>query len=126
MFRRETWVWQRLVGWLVGWLVYSWCSHLEHKASVKRFVSLQFLDLTHSVGLLGRVISPSQGRYLIQTQNKHKQTSMPRMRFETTIPAFEIAKTVHALDRATTVIGHGKEKSENTELAEMRFLRSVN
>jgi hypothetical protein len=45
-----------------GWLVYSRCSHLEHRASVKRFVSLQFLNLTHSVGLLGRVISSSQGR----------------------------------------------------------------
>jgi hypothetical protein len=53
-------------------LVYSNCSHLEHRASVKRFVSLQFLNLRHSVGLLGRVISPSQGRYLTQTQNKHR------------------------------------------------------
>jgi hypothetical protein len=44
---------------------------LEHRASVKRFVSLQFLNLRHLVGLLGRVISPSQGRYLTQTQNKH-------------------------------------------------------
>jgi hypothetical protein len=41
------------------------------------FVSLQFLILRHTVGLLGRVISPSQGRYLTQTQNKHKQTSVP-------------------------------------------------
>jgi hypothetical protein len=54
---------------VVGWLVvYSRCSHLEHKASVKRFVSLQFLNLRHSVGHLGRVISPSQGRYLKQTE----------------------------------------------------------
>jgi hypothetical protein len=30
---------------------------------------------------------------------------MPRVGFEPTIPAFERAKTVHALDRATTVIG---------------------
>jgi hypothetical protein len=48
----------------VGWLVYSCCSHLEHSASAKRFVSLQFLKLRHSAGLLERVISPSQGRYL--------------------------------------------------------------
>jgi hypothetical protein len=86
--------------WLVGWFVYSCCSHLEHRASVKRFVSLQFLNLRHSVGLLERVISPSQGRYLTQTQNKHKQTSMPQVRFEPMIPAYERAKTVHALDRA--------------------------
>jgi hypothetical protein len=44
---------------------------LEHKAYVKRFVSLQFLNLGHSVGLLGQVISPSQGCYLTQTLNKH-------------------------------------------------------
>jgi hypothetical protein len=44
---------------------------LEHRASVKRFVALRFLNVGHSVGLLGRVISPSQGRYLTQTQNKH-------------------------------------------------------
>jgi hypothetical protein len=34
-------------------------------------------------------------------QNKRTQTSMPR----STIPAFERAKTFHALDRAATVIG---------------------
>jgi hypothetical protein len=39
------------------------------------------------------------------TQNKRTQTSMPRVRFEPTIPAFERAKTVHALDRAASVIG---------------------
>jgi hypothetical protein len=30
---------------------------------------------------------------------------MPRVGFEPTIPVFEQAKTVHALDRAATVIG---------------------
>jgi hypothetical protein len=30
---------------------------------------------------------------------------MPRVGFENTIPVFEWAKTVHALDRAATVIG---------------------
>jgi hypothetical protein len=43
---------------------YSCCSHFEYRAYVKRFVSLQFLNLKQSVGLLGRGISPSQGRYL--------------------------------------------------------------
>jgi FAD synthase len=76
---------------------------------VKRFVSLQFLNLRYSVEFLGRVISPSQGRYLTRTQNKHEQTYMPSVGFEPTIPAFERAKTVHALDRASTVIGrYGK------------------
>jgi hypothetical protein len=64
-----------------------------------------FFNLRHSAGLLGRVISPSQGRYLTQTQNKHRQTSMPQVGFEFTIAAFERAKTVDALDRAATVIG---------------------
>jgi hypothetical protein len=40
-----------------------------------------------------------------QTYNKRTQTSMPWVGFEATIPAFERAKTVHALDRAATVIG---------------------
>jgi hypothetical protein len=34
-----------------------------------------------------------------QIQNKRKQTSMPRVGFEPTIPAFERAKTVHVCDR---------------------------
>jgi hypothetical protein len=38
-------------------------------------------------------------------QNIRTQTSMPCVGFEPTIPAFERAKTVHASDRATTVIG---------------------
>jgi hypothetical protein len=74
----------------------------------KRFVSLQFLNLRHSVGLLGRVISPSQGRYPTQVQNKHKEISMPRVGFEPMIPAFEREKTVHALDCAATLIGFSK------------------
>jgi hypothetical protein len=47
------------------------------------------------VRLLGRVISPSGGRYLhrtTQTQKKRGQTSMPRVGFEFTIPVFERAK----------------------------------
>jgi hypothetical protein len=71
---------------------------------VKRFVSLPFLNQRYLVGHLGRVISPSQGRYLTQTQIKHRHLflkfgSNPRS------PVFELAKTVHALDRAVTVLG---------------------
>jgi hypothetical protein len=40
-----------------------------------------------------------------QTQNIRTQTSMPRVEFEPTIPAFKRAKTVHTLDRAANVIG---------------------
>jgi hypothetical protein len=88
--------------------IHSCCSHLDHRASVKRFVSLHFLNLRHSVGLLGRGISPTQGRYLHteqHQQNKHTQTSMLRVRFESMIPLFERANTVHAIDRAVTVLG---------------------
>jgi hypothetical protein len=95
-------VWEKYVG---GWLVYSCCSHLEYRSSAKCFVSLQFHNVRHSVGFLGRVISPSQSCYLTQRQNKHEQTSIPRVGFESTFPALERAKTVHASDRAATVIG---------------------
>jgi hypothetical protein len=68
-----------------------------------------FLDpFTQSVEFLGRGISPSQGRYphrTAQTQNKRIQASMPRMGFETTIPVFERAKTVHASDSVAALIG---------------------
>jgi hypothetical protein len=69
------------------------------------FVSLQFLNLRHSVGFLGRVIRSSQGRYLTQTQNEHRHPTIPRVRFEPTISASERSKIVHALDRPATVIG---------------------
>jgi hypothetical protein len=71
-----------------------------------RFFS--FLNYTQLVGLLGRGKSPSQGRYLHTgqyKQNKRTQASMPLVGFEPTIPAFEQAKTVHALHRAATMIG---------------------
>jgi hypothetical protein len=70
---------------------------------LQSFVSLSFLILRQSVGLLGRGMSPSQTRYLYK-QNKHRQTSMSWVGFEPTIPAFERGKTVHALDRVATVI----------------------
>jgi hypothetical protein len=80
---------------------YSTWSHLERRTSVKRFVSLQFLNPRQSVGPLGRGISPTQGRYLprtTQTQTKRRQTSMPWVEFEPTIPALEGAKIFHSLD----------------------------
>jgi hypothetical protein len=51
------------------------------------------------------VTRPLPTHRTIQTQNKRPQTSMHQVGFELTIPAFERAKTVHALDRAATVIG---------------------
>jgi hypothetical protein len=52
---------------------------------------LSFLIYTQSIRLLGR-------------GSAHRKTSMPRVCFEPTIPVFERAKTVHALDREATVI----------------------
>jgi hypothetical protein len=49
---------------------------------------------------VARVVSLLPTHRTAKTQNKHTQTSMPRVGFEPTIPAFERAKTVHALDRA--------------------------
>jgi hypothetical protein len=51
------------------------------------------------------VARPLSTHRTTQTPNKRTQTSMPRVGFELTIPAFERAKTVHALNRAATVIG---------------------
>jgi hypothetical protein len=61
-------------------------------------------SFTQTVGLLGMVIGPSQGRYL-HTEHHHRQRSMPRVGFEPKIPSFDQAKRVYALDRAAIVIG---------------------
>jgi hypothetical protein len=80
--------------------------------ALKTFVGpwpiLQYRNLfTEAVGLLGRAISQSHGRYLSKgqhKQNKRTQTSMSQVGFEPTIPAFELAKTVLALECVATVI----------------------
>jgi hypothetical protein len=73
---------------------------------------IQFRNhFSQTAGLLGRVISPSRGRYLNTGQHKHRinaytyQTSMLWVGFEPKIPVYEREKTVHALDRALTVSG---------------------
>jgi hypothetical protein len=79
-------------------VVYSCCSRLEHRASVKHFVSLQFLNLRQSVGL-GRVVSPLQGRYLTQT-DIHASSGI-----RTDDPSVRVSEDSHALERSATVIG---------------------
>jgi hypothetical protein len=68
-------------------------------------VSWPFAQL---VGLLGWGSSrrKAAAHRTAQTQNKRTQTSMLQVEFEITIPVFERAKTVHALDRAAIVIGN--------------------
>jgi hypothetical protein len=51
------------------------------------------------------VASPLSTHRTAQAQNKNTQTSMPRVGFESTTPAFKWAKTVHALDCAASVAG---------------------
>jgi hypothetical protein len=74
-------------------LLFKFCNHFSQKA-----------------GLLGRVISPSQGRYLNTALHKHRinayQTSKFLVGFESTISASERAsQAVHALDGAGTASG---------------------
>jgi hypothetical protein len=71
---------------------------------------LQFRNLFYTAGRTPwtgnqPVVRPLPTRRTTQAQNKRTQTSMSSVGFEPTIPAFERAKTVHALDRAATVIG---------------------
>jgi hypothetical protein len=74
---------------------------------------------SQTVGLLGRVISPSQGRYLNTGEHKQRinaytyQTSMSWAGFEPTILASERAKTIHALDCARLV-----SRSKSSELGQ--------
>jgi hypothetical protein len=69
------------------------------------YASRALVGLIYTVRSTSRTgISPSQGRYL-HTRNKRIQTSMSQVGFEHTAPTFERAKTVHALDRAASVIG---------------------
>jgi hypothetical protein len=51
------------------------------------------------------VVRPLPTHRTTQTENKRTQTSMPWVGFEPTIPAFEQAKTVHALDQCFSNAG---------------------
>jgi hypothetical protein len=78
---------------------------LEHRASVQRFVSLQFLNSKTLSRTPWAGDQPVARPLPTQTQNKRRYTSMPSVGLEPTIPVFERAKTFHDLDRAATVIG---------------------
>jgi hypothetical protein len=72
-----------------------------------RFFSFLILYTVGRTPLTGDqpVARPLPAYMITQTQNERTQTSMPRVGFELTIPVFQREKTVHALDRAATVIG---------------------
>jgi hypothetical protein len=68
----------------------------------------RFLELfRHMVGLLGRVMSPSQGLHLHRTtQHRKTRTNIHALRgIRTHEPSNQLAKT-HASDRTATVTGH--------------------
>jgi hypothetical protein len=61
--------------------------------------------ILHTVGNSLDVGSARQPIHKTETQNQRKQTSKPLVGFKPTTPVFERTKTVHALDRVTTLIG---------------------
>jgi hypothetical protein len=73
-----------------------------------RFLSVLILYTVGRTPLTGDhpIARPLSTHRITQTQNKRTQTSIPRVGFEPTVPEFERAKTVHALERAATVIGN--------------------
>jgi hypothetical protein len=79
---------------------------------------------TQTVGLLGRVISTSQGRYLHTGQHKHRINAHTDIHawvgFDTTIPASDGVKIVHALGHATTVIDPSKYNIINVPHSSVR------
>jgi hypothetical protein len=66
----------------------------------------QFLDPVHSQSdsLDGGSARRKAATYTQNNTNAHTDNQCHRVEFEPTIPAFELLKTVHALDRAATVI----------------------
>jgi hypothetical protein len=89
-------------------IIYT-CTSTALQPFVGHWPFFQFLSL-YTVGRTPWTGDQSVARPLpvhrtTRTQNKRKQKSIPWLGFETTIPAFELAKKVHALDRAATVTG---------------------
>jgi hypothetical protein len=85
--------------------IHQWFySPLLGSGSFFNFVILYIVDITPCMG--DRYVArPLPTHRTAQTQHKCTQISMPWVGFEQTIPEFERTKTVHALDRAATVIG---------------------
>jgi hypothetical protein len=53
--------------------MYSCCSHLKHRAYVKRFVSLQFLNFSQSEDTLDGGSARRKAATYTQTQNKQNK-----------------------------------------------------
>jgi hypothetical protein len=81
-------------------------SFIHSSTALLPFVAfLQFHNhFTQTVGLLGWVISPSQGYYLHIQQHKHRINTHPLSGIWTHDPSVQARKQVHVLVRMTTVI----------------------
>jgi hypothetical protein len=77
------------------------CAHLELNISdVMNFIDSQYDSLDEWSARRKAATYTGQHK-----QNKRRQTSVPRVGFEPTIPVFHRTMTFHALDSAATVIG---------------------
>jgi hypothetical protein len=63
--------------------------------------------------LHGRMISPSQGRYLHTGQHQQNEHTHPFLEWDSNprLPVFELTETVYTLDRAATVVGIPENRS---------------
>jgi hypothetical protein len=97
---------------------------LQSVKDLGRLTYRMFLELFRQmVGLLGRVISPSQGLYLHRTtQDRKKRTNIHDLSgIRTMILATNRPKT-HVSDRTDTVIGRTDEYFNKTLIYYYRFL----
>jgi hypothetical protein len=93
--------------WKRSWDTFFFPVALQSLKDLGRLTYMRFLELfRHMVGLLGRVISPSQGPYLHRTtQHKKTQTNIHALSgIRTHDPRKQPAKN-HASDRTATVTG---------------------
>jgi hypothetical protein len=89
---------------------------VQSNLSIRLWLDSLLLDLARfSFQILDPIYTVGTTPWTTQTQNKPKQTYMPSVGFEPTIPALERAKTLHASDRAATVIGRKKASFQNNE-----------
>jgi hypothetical protein len=72
------------------------------------------------------VARPLPTHRITQTWNKCTQTSMPWVGFESTVPPFERAKRIHALDRAAAVIGNTNTRSQDLKKISVRLYLGCN
>jgi hypothetical protein len=112
-----------------GYLLLLFLWLYSHLLGLGRFFSFLILYTVGRIPWMGDqpVAMPLSTHRTTQTQNKRTQISIPRVRFEPTIPAFKRAKTVHALHRAAILMGSfGYNDAQITRYSKgCRFFDSV-